>query len=218
MKRKLLGLLVLVLAAFLGLLYRIVQINRDNGDSYKKQVLSQQSYDSKVLPYKRGSIEDRNGSVFAYSEKVYNVIVDAKLANYDKGVHIDATMEALKKSFPEIDINEVRDYIKENPGGQYKKFLKRVSADKVAVYKEIEEASLADEEAEEASKVAKNAVWFEEEYIRKYPYDSVACDMIGFVQGDNTGQYGLEEFYNDTLNGSNGREYGFLNNLSLIHI
>lgn len=212
MKRKLLGLLVLVLAAFLGLLYRIVQINRDNGDSYKKQVLSQQSYDSKILPYKRGSIEDRNGSVFAYSEKVYNVIIDAKLANSDEGVHLDATMDALKKSFPEIDINEVRDYIRENPGGQYKKFLKRVSADKVAVYKEIEEASLADEEAQDSSKVAKNAVWFEEEYIRKYPYDSVACDMIGFVQGDNTGQYGLEEFYNDTLNGSNGREYGFLNN------
>ncbi len=212
MKRKLLGLLVLVLAAFLGLLYRIVQINRDNGDSYKKQVLSQQSYDSKVLPYKRGSIEDRNGAIFAYSEKVYNVIVDAKLANYDNGAHIDATMDALKKSFPEIDISEVRQYIKDNPEGQYKKFLKRVPADKVAVYKEIEEASLADEEAEETTKVAKNAVWFEEEYIRKYPYDSVACDMIGFVQGDNTGQYGLEEFYNDTLNGNNGREYGFLNN------
>ncbi|MBO4374532.1 MAG: cell division protein FtsI [Lachnospiraceae bacterium] len=212
MKRKLLGLLVLVLVAFLGLLYRIVQINRDNGDSYKKQVLSQQSYDSKVLPYKRGSIEDRNGSIFAYSEKVYNVIVDAKLANGDNGIHIDATMDALKKSFPEIDINEVRDYIRDNPSGQYKKFLKRVTADKVEVYKNLEEESLADEEAQEADKVAKNAVWFEEEYIRRYPYDSVACDMIGFVQGDNTGQYGLEEYYNDTLNGSNGREYGFLNN------
>ncbi|MCR5650421.1 MAG: cell division protein FtsI [Lachnospiraceae bacterium] len=212
MKKKLLGLLCLVLAAFLGLLYRIVQINRDNGDSYKKQVLSQQSYDSKVLPYKRGSIEDRNGSIFAYSEKVYNVIIDAKLANQDNGAHLDATMDALRQSFPELDIKEVRDYIALNPGAQYKKFLKRVPADRVAVYKEIEEASLADEEAEESSKVAKNAVWFEEEYVRKYPYDSVACDIIGFVQGDNTGQYGLEEYYNDTLNGSNGREYGFLNN------
>ncbi len=212
MKRKLLGLLILVLVGFAGLLVRIIHINRDNGDSYKKQVLSQQSYDSKVLPYKRGSIEDRNGSIFAYSEKVYNVIVDSKLMNADEGVHIDATMDALKQSFPEIDTQEIRQYVSENPGRQYKKFLKRVPADRVKVYKELEETSLAAEDLPDESRIAKNAVWFEEEYIRKYPYDSVACDIIGFVQGDNSGQYGLEEHYNSVLNGSNGREYGYLNN------
>ena len=54
-------------------------------------------------------------------------------------------------------------------------------------------------------------VWLEDSYQRQYPYNSLACDVIGFVQGDNEGAYGLEEFYNDTLNGTNGREYGYLN-------
>ncbi|MBR1876456.1 MAG: peptidoglycan glycosyltransferase, partial [Lachnospiraceae bacterium] len=194
MKKKLVLLFVAVLAIFAGLLVRIVHINRDNGDSYKKQVLSQQSYDSVVLPFKRGSIEDRNGSIFAYSEKVYNVIIDAKLMNIDEGVHIEPTLRALKECFPEADIDEIRTYIKENPGAQYKKFLKRMENDKVVKYRELEAESIADKELEESERISKNAVWFEEEYIRKYPYDSVACDAIGFVQGNNVGQYGLEEF------------------------
>ena len=39
----------------------------------------------------------------------------------------------------------------------------------------------------------------------------MACDLLGFVQGDNEGAYGLEEYYNSTLNGTAGREYGYLN-------
>jgi stage V sporulation protein D (sporulation-specific penicillin-binding protein) len=54
-------------------------------------------------------------------------------------------------------------------------------------------------------------VWFEEEYIRRYPNNSLACDVIGFTGTDNNGTYGLEEYYNDILNGTNGREYGYLN-------
>ena len=212
MKKKLLVLFVAILAVFAVLLVRIVHINRDNGSSYKKQVLSQQSYDSTVIPYKRGSIEDRNGSIFAYSERVYNVIVDSKLMHTDEGVHLEPTIRALKACFSEIDEKELRDYLEENPTAQYKKILKKVENDRVVKYKEMEEASVSNEDIEESGKISKGAVWFEDEYIRRYPYDTVACDTIGFVQGYNEGQYGLEEYYNSVLNGMNGRSYGFLNN------
>ena len=52
-------------------------------------------------------------------------------------------------------------------------------------------------------------VWFEEEYVRTYPYGSLACDVIGFSTADNVGYYGIEEYYNNELNGINGREYGY---------
>ena len=42
-------------------------------------------------------------------------------------------------------------------------------------------------------------------------YDSMAADVIGFTTGDDIGQYGLEEYYDDVLSGSDGREYGYLN-------
>ena len=54
-------------------------------------------------------------------------------------------------------------------------------------------------------------VWFEEEYRRVYPNGSLACDVIGFTGKDNSGNYGLEQYYNSVLNGTNGREYGYLN-------
>jgi stage V sporulation protein D (sporulation-specific penicillin-binding protein) len=56
-------------------------------------------------------------------------------------------------------------------------------------------------------------VWFEDEYKRVYPNGSLAADIIGFTKSgsQNEGQYGLEEYYNDILNGTDGREYGYLN-------
>lgn len=55
-------------------------------------------------------------------------------------------------------------------------------------------------------------IWFEEEYKRTYPGNTLACDVIGFTTSDNVGSYGLEEYYNDVLSGTPGREYGYLNN------
>ena len=225
MQKKLVVLFFMVLLAFAYLIIRIAGINRDNGEAYKKQVLAQQSYDSTTLPFKRGSIEDRNGTVLAYSEKVYNLIVDAKLLSVDKGVHIEPTLDILKKSFAELDIDEIRSYVEKNPGASYKKYLKRIESSRVENYNKFMEETIAannerrdslrkDGKTEEADAVydpAKNGIWFEEEYKRKYPYNTLACDVIGFVQTGNEGQYGLEEYYNSILNGTNGRSYGYLN-------
>ena len=37
-----------------------------------------------------------------------------------------------------------------------------------------------------------DGVWFEEEYIRRYPNKTLACDVIGFTGTDNNGTFGLE--------------------------
>ena len=58
MQKKLAVLFFSILVAFISLNVRLYLINRDNGERYKKQVLSQQEYDSIVLPAKRGEIVD----------------------------------------------------------------------------------------------------------------------------------------------------------------
>ena len=70
MQAKLVILFVMVLLAFAGLGVRLITITRDNGERYKKQVLSQQKYNSITLPYKRGDILDCKGNKLATSEKV----------------------------------------------------------------------------------------------------------------------------------------------------
>ena len=200
MQKKLVVLFSLVLLALVGLSYRLFAITRDHGEQYKKQVLSQQKYDSLTLPYKRGSILDANGSILASSEKVYNVILDA-VAVSEKEEYLEPTLEALRSQIG-IDTSSVRSYIAANgETSRYYVLAKRQEYEQIQGLMELisEEESLV------------KGVWFEEEYKRSYPGGSLACDVIGFTTNDNVGSYGLEEYYNDVLSGTPGREYGYLN-------
>lgn len=200
MQKKLVVLFLFVLLAFAGLFYRLYTITKDNGEAYKKQVLAQQKYDSTTLPFKRGSILDANGSVLASSEKVYNVILDSA-AILEEDEYLEPTLAALKSEFG-IDTGSVRSYIAEyGTSSRYHVLAKKLKYEEIAGFLELQEA--------EDSKI--KGIWFEEEYTRVYPGGSLACDVLGFTVGDNDGQYGLEEHYNDELSGIPGREYGYLN-------
>ena len=200
MQKKLVVLFMAILLAFVGLTYRLFAITRDNGEQYKKQILSQQKYDSTTIPYKRGSILDANGSILASSEKVYNVVLDA-VAISEKEDYLEPTLSALQTQFG-IDTASVRAYIAQNKEtSRYYVLAKRLPYEQIEAFKELQN--------EENSLV--KGIWFEEEYQRTYPGNSLACDVIGFTSSDNVGSYGLEEYYNDVLSGTQGREYGYIN-------
>ena len=67
--------LVITLALF-ALVYVLYTIVRDRQADYTQTILGQQDYDSRVIPYRRGDIVDRNGTYLATSDKVYNLIID----------------------------------------------------------------------------------------------------------------------------------------------
>ena len=200
MRKKLVVLVTIVLLAFLALSIRLIYINKENGENYKRQILSQQNYVSTVLPYKRGDILDAHGSKLAYSEKVYNLVIDADVMNKTKG-SMEPTLRALDTCF-DVDVNELRTFITTNPNNRYNVILKQLTYEEISAFVEMQN------NPKEYPNIA--GVWFEEEYKRVYPYGSLACDVIGFTTADNAGAFGLEEYYNSTLNGINGREYGYL--------
>ncbi|MBE5882185.1 MAG: peptidoglycan glycosyltransferase [Lachnospiraceae bacterium] len=198
-QKKLVVLFVIILLAFVGLSIRLVWIYQKDGEKYKKQILSQQEYDSKTLPYKRGEILDANETKLAYSEKVYNLVVDARVINESKAKDaVETTISALSRYF-QVDTAMIREHITQNKENQYYVVLKALEYEKVAPFLE--------EQGKNKSIVG---VWFEEEYKRKYPYSTLAASVIGFTGSDNNGTFGLEEYYNSILNGTNGREYGYL--------
>lgn len=207
MQKKLVVLFGMVLLAFLGLAGRLIYLNREKGDEYTRKVLSQQQYQSVTLPYKRGDILDTKGTKLAISEKVYNLVIDCK-AMLAKEDYLAATLEALISCFPQLNRNELENYIVENPSRRYYVVAKKLSFDEISPFVEIQNNK------KEYPNV--QGVWFEEEYKRVYPNGSLASDVIGFTIKDDEGvgfkgNYGLEAYYNDILNGSNGREYGYLN-------
>ncbi len=202
MKKKLAVLFAIVLAAFVGLSIRLILITRNNGEEYQKQVLSQQRYDSMTIPYRRGEIIDSTGTVLAYSEKVYSIVLDAKIILSDED-YLEPTVAALVSHFG-FDEGELRTYINDNPTSQYYVLAKQLSYADIADFQELITYG--------TEKYDKNiqGVWFEENYIRKYPNGRMACDVVGFTTSDNNGIFGLEEYYNDELCGNNGRVYGYL--------
>ncbi len=205
---KLAVMMLIILLAFTGLGGRLYCLARDNQNDYQKKILSQQRYDSKTLPFKRGSILDTNGTILAASEKVYNVVLDCKVMLSDEK-NEEPTLTALAECF-DLNLSELRQYVSEHPGSQYYVLKRRIPYEEMSPF--------LDRKNEHNAAAAKdkdmgiiNGVWFEEEYIRRYPNNTLACDVIGFTGTDNNGTYGLEEYYNDILNGTNGREYGYLN-------
>lgn len=201
MQKKLVILVTLVLLAFAALSVRLCLLVRDKGDSYKRQVLSQQEYSSTTIPFKRGNIVDRNGTVLASSRKVYNLIIDSKEI-LSKDSYLEATLAAVSSCFT-VDVQALRQYITEHPSSQYHVLLRKLSFEEISDFLDMQN--------DKTNYPDVAGVWFEEEYQRTYPYGSLACDVIGFTGNDNTGMYGLEQYYNEELCGVNGREYGYLN-------
>ncbi|MDR2045127.1 MAG: penicillin-binding protein 2 [Clostridium sp.] len=198
MQKKLVLLFFLMLALFVVLIARLVLITREKGETYSRQVLSQQRYESTTLPFRRGDILDTKGTVLATSEKTYNLILDSNLI-LSKEKYLEPTLHALAECFG-MDVAQTREYIRAHPDSSYYIPLKQLTYEQISPFQDMQR---------EDSGI--QGIFFEEEYKRVYPNGSLACDVVGFTNGDNTGTYGLEEFYNDMLNGTTGREYGYLN-------
>ena len=74
---------------------------------------------------------------------------------------------------------------------------------------EDEDSGLTKAQAKERANI--KGVWFEEDYLRSYPFNETACDTIGFALDRDVADIGLEGYYNSTLTGVDGRQYGYIN-------
>lgn len=199
MQRKLVMLFAAIVLAFVFLVGRITYINAASGDKYTKLVLDQQQYGSRTIPFKRGDIVDRNGTKIATSERIYNVILDMKVM-LSKEEYIEPTIQVLEECFG-IAEEDVRTLMDKNPTGRYNILKKGVDYATAQKFNKIESDS------EKYPNV--KGIWLEEDYVRKYPYNTLASDVIGFTVDGNVGSNGIEASYNSVLNGTDGREYGY---------
>lgn len=199
MKKRLLVVLGAFLAVFVVLAIRLIIINIKKGAEYEQQVLAQQSYSSTIIPYKRGDILDANGTVLATSEKVYNLILEPK--NILEKEEYKTTTEAALKQYFSITDEELSQFLADE-SSYYVVARKKLDYDTVKAFEDFCDT-------DDGKNV--KGVYFEEEYKRVYPNGDFASHLLGFTVSGNIGTYGVEEEYNDELNGSNGREYSYLN-------
>ena len=204
---KLMVLFSLLVLCLVGLIVRLMYIEKTSGEAYTKKVLSLQSYDSVTLPFQRGEIVDSKGTVLATSVAVYNVILDCSVMTSDEK-YIEPTIDALVECFQDLDRATLEGYAKDKKDSRYIKLEKKLSYDTIQPFVEMQDA--VDKKGNKVNPYIKG-VWFETEYQREYPFGTLASSLIGFTSAGNVGTTGLENYYDDTLNGINGREYGYLN-------
>jgi len=78
-KKKLTVIFFMVAVAFIALTVKVFYIEEVSGEQYEKQVLSQKSYDSASIAYRRGDITDSKGTILATSTDVYTLILDCRV-------------------------------------------------------------------------------------------------------------------------------------------
>ena len=115
--------------------------------------------------------------------------------------YVEPTKQVLKDCFG-IEEEEVDTLIEESPDSRYSVLKKGID------YNTAKEFEAIDEDDENYPDV--KGIWLESDYVRTYPYNTLASDVIGFTVDGNVGNGGIEGYYNTILNGTDGREYGYL--------
>lgn len=228
MQQKLFLILLFFLLLFLYLTFSIYQTIRGNGQDYQRMIRSQRQahYRSESIPFRRGDITDRNGTVLATSQAVYTMILDPKEILDPEQPYHSATVAAISKILGD-ETEQVEKFLSERSGKRYARYQRQLSfedKERFDQFKEAENQRLkklwakqrreqkkSKKEGEEEKLQQIGGVSFELSYKRNYPYGSLACTVLGFSSGDGTsGSGGIEQYYNDKLTGVNGRKYGFL--------
>lgn len=127
-------------------------------------------------------IEVKGGSLMAYPSQIYDRRRIAK--------ELSETLEIPAPRLEQILIGENR----------YEVIMKKVEPEKSRVLREIMAKDREDHPAEEHFV----GIGFQEEYYRYYPEQSLAANLLGFVDKAGNGQYGIEETFDTQLKGKAG--------------
>ena len=142
------------------------------------------------------------------------MIMDCKEVNDEDHDYVDATVNALVDVLG-LDEDDIRKRLTDpaTSSSQYQILKKELSMDEKKAFEEYadpgEDSGLSDKELKERANI--QGIWFEEDYLRVYPFNDLACDTIGFTLSRETADSGLEGYYNSTLMGTDGRQYGYIN-------
>lgn len=140
----------------------------------------------------RGTIYDTNGNTLAKSATVFKVFLDPsnfrdKEQNYSKK---DKIVEFITSV---LDIDEETLLKKMEANNQYEVLQTKV------------ESPVADKITEFTSENKITCISLQEDTKRYYPQNELAASVIGFVNSDGEGQYGIESYYNEELSGIPGK-------------
>lgn len=181
MIKRVLALSAIVAFFMCTVLFRLLYIQIINSKFYISKGMTEWLRDLPMTA-KRGTITDRNGVVLASSYTTYDVYVRPA------DVTDPVAVSELLSNVLELD---------------YKEIYEKITTQR---YSEIRiENSIEKAKVQEILKSYQSGILFSSNTARNYEYDSMLCQILGFVGSDNEGQAGLEAYYNTYLKGEDGK-------------
>ena len=204
---------------FVMLFIKLYQLQILRHDELEGKAVAQQTRSS-VISASRGTIYDANGKIMAISATAETVNLSPKdIADYmttqDEKIAAGKLKASQKKDeayiarglarILDVDEETIRKKMERTFSGYeiIKKKAEQAAANEVRrfVNGEIDDEG---NEVPEGQRQSIHGIYLEPDSKRYYPLGTLAAQVIGFVNADNEGAYGLEAKYNSVLQGTSG--------------
>ncbi len=153
---------------------------------YQTRAIAQQTMDTTLSP-KRGAIYSRNYTPLAISAPVETVYISPNSIDEEDRRAVAAGLAEI------LELDEEKIYQKTLKDNYYEMIARRIEtevADRIRTL--IDEKDL-------------EGIYLVEDTKRYYPFNSLACHILGFTGTDNIGLEGIESIYNEYLQGTSGK-------------
>ena len=177
--------LMLLIPLVIGL--QILRIQVLEG-SHLRALWNQQAMDVIPIPAQRGLILDSGGRELVGNTVTYTVAVDPH--------------------FPGFTADDMRTFTRalaSVAGGTPASYQQRIRSAHPRSRYIVLERNLSAEATEQLRELGMRAVILEEQYRRRYNYETLASHVVGYVNHELTGMSGLESSYNSFLSGVDGQ-------------
>lgn len=180
---RLLMAIVVVLAAFGGLAFRVGQLHLDDNSELRATVAKTRRVEQQIL-VGRGRILDRRGAILAMDLTVYRLNADPQMILRDGLVEAYASLFARKLG---LDRSLVETRLRQ-PGRRQ-------------VYLAHE---LSEDDRQRLLELKLKHVWLEPVSARHYPQHNLASHVVGFSNTEGVGSAGVEQALDEVLRGVPG--------------
>lgn len=157
--------------------YRLYDLQVNQGNYYKAIAQGQQVYLSEEEG-ERGIVYFKNGEILAINKKNPYLFVSSEEIE-DKEITAKTLSEVINKE---------------------ESFLIDLMSEEGSFYN-IVEKNISEETAKEIKNLKLKGVYIGNEIKRYYPAEKTASQIIGFINQEGVGQYGIERYYDDILKG-----------------
>ncbi len=186
-RRRLLAVVVILLVVWMGLAYRLVQLQLGSPELFREQLVKTRNQEKQIAG-SRGRIYDRKGrdNVLALDVAMKDVIADSRRIVTNGHVKAAAAKLApilqMARSELEERLNKPRRHFER---------LKR---------------HVPEETVNRVKTAGVQGIYFSDVAVRQYPQNSFMCHVIGFSGGGGTGACGgVEQAMNGYLRGKSGQ-------------